>query len=220
MKHTNKFARLKKDEIIVLILIVGAALLRLVPHPANFAPISAIAIFGAFYLKDKRLAFAAPLVAMFISDAIIGFYQWPIMAAVYLSFLISACLGLWLKGLLTTKKNTKVQNTKRHRDGDSSEVHGTHLGGGGGAMLENITNGLGISLFASLQFFIITNFAVWVFGTMYAKNLAGLINCYYMAIPFFRNTILGDLFYLGVLFGAYALVNYLVINKKLALKTK
>jgi len=62
---------------------------------------------------------------------------------------------------------------------------------------------------ASVLFFLVTNFAVWL-GGWYPKNLAGLLECYTMALPFFRNTILGNLFYTGVFFGGYELVLRLV----------
>lgn len=59
---------------------------------------------------------------------------------------------------------------------------------------------------ASVVFFIITNFGMWLSGTMYPKNIAGLAECYIAAIPFFHYTALGDLFYSAVLFGAFELV--------------
>jgi hypothetical protein len=65
----------------------------------------------------------------------------------------------------------------------------------------------------SVLFFLITNAAVWGFGTMYVLNLTGLLQSYSMAIPFFRNSLLGDLFYTGILVGAMEYVLY--ANKKL-----
>jgi len=62
------------------------------------------------------------------------------------------------------------------------------------------------SLVSSLIFFVITNFAVWVSGLVgYPMNFAGLTQCYVAAIPFFRNTLLGDLFYNAVFFGGFYL---------------
>ncbi len=57
----------------------------------------------------------------------------------------------------------------------------------------------------SVLFFIITNFAVWAFTPWYMKTLPGLIQCYLMALPFFRNSLLGDLFYVTLFFGFYEL---------------
>lgn len=76
-------------------LIIFGAVMRLLPHPENFAPITAIALFGAVYLR-KRFAFILPLGAMFISDLIIGFYGLT-MVFVYGSFIISGLLGLLIR---------------------------------------------------------------------------------------------------------------------------
>ena len=67
----------------------------------------------------------------------------------------------------------------------------------------------GAALVSSSVFFIVTNFAVWAFSPMYAKTFEGLVLCYTMAIPFFQNTIAGDLIWSGTIFGSYlALRNY------------
>jgi hypothetical protein len=60
------------------------------------------------------------------------------------------------------------------------------------------------ALLGSLQFFAITNFAVWILGRGYPHNAAGLMACYVAALPFLANTVAGDLFYVGVLFGLHA----------------
>lgn len=60
---------------------------------------------------------------------------------------------------------------------------------------------------ASLLFFLITNFAVWMSGFMYPMNFQGLMMCYTAALPFFQNTLAGDLFYSGILFGIYYLAS-------------
>lgn len=62
------------------------------------------------------------------------------------------------------------------------------------------------SFASSLIFFIITNFGVWLMYDFYAKTLTGLIDCYIAAIPFFRNTIVGDLGFTIVFFGSYELL--------------
>lgn len=65
--------------------------------------------------------------------------------------------------------------------------------------------GLGMSLSASMFFFLLTNFATWIWSGMYAHTFAGFIQCYEMAVPFFRNSVASDLFYVGLLFGVYGL---------------
>ncbi len=65
---------------------------------------------------------------------------------------------------------------------------------------------LGASLAASVLFFAVTNFAHFLFTPMYEKSLAGLLECYTLALPFFRNTLLGDLSWSFLFFGAYAVL--------------
>ena len=69
------------------------------------------------------------------------------------------------------------------------------------------------SLLSSLIFFIITNFGVWLLFDMYPRTILGLINCYAMAIPFFWNTLLGDLFYTYVVFYGYSFVERKLLDK-------
>ena len=66
---------------------------------------------------------------------------------------------------------------------------------------------IGGTVLSSIVFFLLTNFAVWLAPNfMYEKSLFGLIYCYEMAIPFFRNSLVGDLLYSGIFFGGFALV--------------
>jgi hypothetical protein len=148
-------------------LILAAALSRLLPHPMNFAPISALALFGGVYL-DKKHTFIVPLAAMLVSDYFIGFY--PGILWVYGSFALIGFIGLWLRS---------------HR-GLGSTALATVLG--------------------SIVFFVVTNFGVWISNQVsYAHDAAGLIQCFAAAIPFFRNTLLGDTVYVGSMFGIYEL---------------
>lgn len=62
------------------------------------------------------------------------------------------------------------------------------------------------TLTGSILFFLITNFGVWLMGTMYPMTVDGLLMCYTAALPFFRNTLIGDFFFVGVLFGGFALM--------------
>ncbi len=165
-----------KKLIIPTLLIALGITCRFIPHIPNFAPIGAIAIFGALYLP-KRWVLILPISAMFISDIFIGFYSWQIMVSVYVGFILMGVIGLWIR------KNKKF----------STLVGGTLLG--------------------SVLFFFITNFSVWAFGTMYIHSFAGLIQSYYMALPFFRNSLAGDLFYVGVLVGSFETIKYYLKNR-------
>jgi hypothetical protein len=73
------------------------------------------------------------------------------------------------------------------------------------------------TLVSSIIFFIITNFAVWLVPHgMYAKTLTGLIHCYIMALPFFRNSLIGDFFYGFMFYYGYEVVRYLSVQKFIA----
>lgn len=157
--------KISPNFLVVTLMVFAAAFVRLIPHPPNFAPIAAMALFGGAYFNKKSFAFAVPLAAMFLTDAIIGFHSG--MWIVYLSFALIVVIGMMML------KKVSVINV----------------------VLASVT--------ASLSFFIITNFGVWAFGTMYPKNVAGLIECYIAAIPFIQNTLIGDLFFSGIMFGLY-----------------
>ena len=65
----------------------------------------------------------------------------------------------------------------------------------------------GITVASSIIFYLVTNFAVWVIpGSMYPKTLFGLLDSYIMALPFFRNSLIGDSAYSAIFFGSYALM--------------
>lgn len=64
----------------------------------------------------------------------------------------------------------------------------------------------GAALLSAVVFFVVTNFGVWAFDSLYPKTLSGLVACYVAAIPFFRNTLLGDLLYTAILFGGFRLL--------------
>lgn len=157
------------------LLILGVAA-RLLPHPANFTPVAALALFSGYYFS-KRQAVLLPLLTVFISDIFLGGYYGPTMFYVYGSYLLFILIGQLVKGrrLLTLAPAT---------------------------------------LASSLLFFIITNFGVWADPLFfYPRTLAGLVDCYVAALPFFRNTLLGDLFFTTALFGAYEL-GRIYISKK------
>jgi hypothetical protein len=151
-------------------LILLGAVLRVVPHPGNFAPIAAIALFGAVYIKDKRIALALPLVAMVVSDILIGFDSLQSRLIIYGSFLLIGLIGLWIRN---------------HK---------------------NVFTVVGGSILGSTLFFLISNL-VWLYPpVMYQHTWAAQMASYSNALPFFRATLLGDLFFVVMFFGLYELV--------------
>ncbi len=165
----------------IIFVVLGVAL-RFAPHFPNFAPITAMALFGGIYL-NKKYALLFPIIAMLISDYFIGFYDIKLMAGVYLSFILVGLIGLFVK---------------KHK---------------------NIGTIIGSTLLGSVLFFVITNFAVWAFYSWYPHTLAGLGQCFTMAIPFFRGTLMGDLFYVAILFGVYELAVSFMSKRKLTTET-
>lgn len=81
-------------------------------------------------------------------------------------------------------------------------------------------NVLFASIGSSILFFIITNFGVWLMGSMYDKSFAGLLEAYTMGLPFFRNTLLGDLGFVGIFFGSYEYMLFVLAGKKPVFKIK
>ncbi len=75
---------------------------------------------------------------------------------------------------------------------------------------------LGLSMVGAVVFFVTTNFAVWIVpGSIYPKTLAGLAQCYVMAIPFFGNTLLSTLVYSAAMFGVYEAAEKFVLKPKI-----
>jgi len=152
--------------------ILVAAALRLVPHPPNFTPIGAMALFSGAYLGRRLLAFAAPLGALLLSDLVLGFYHG--QATVYFSVALIVMIGMVA---LTRASPLRV----------------------GAAAIAS-----------SVLFFVVTNFGMWLFSGFYPRTLLGLETCYIAAIPFFQNTLAGDLFYATMLFGGFRIAELLM----------
>ncbi len=163
---------------LALALIALAALTRLLPHPHNFTPIGAIALFGAAYFNRQWLMLAVPFAALFLTDLFINnviyreLYggQFTLITSwwIYAAFAMVMLAGF---GLLSKK------------------VSGIRV--------------LGASLSASAIFFLVTNFSVWAESGMYPKTAAGLAACYTAGIPFLGNTVMGDLFFSAAMFGVF-----------------
>ena len=152
------------EQYFALFLILIGMGVRLVPHAANFTPLTALALFSGTVLSPGA-ALTVPLAAMMASDLVIGPHD--LFWLVWGSFFLTVCIGFWVK------QNPGIRNI----------LLGTFAG--------------------SLLFFVLTNLGVFLFENMYPKNQAGLAECFVMALPFFRSSLLGDFFYSGVLFGIF-----------------
>lgn len=170
----NKITNLRFGLIAGMILL--AALSRLLPHPPNFTAVGAMALFGGAYLSDRRIALLVPLLAMWVSDLILN----------------NVVYGAYFDGFSWY---------------GSFYVYGSFLLIAllGTTFLKKVTTGrvVGLSLSASMLFFLITNFGDWLGNPIYAQNLQGLSMSYAAGLPFLRNALLGDLFFCGLLFGTF-----------------
>ena len=159
--------------VILAVLIALGVAGRLLPHPPNFTPMAAIALFAGFIFMKKYMAVVAVVAVMLLTDYFAFGYLSPdwfaskSMMVVYLALLFP----IVFRGFLQKK-----------------------LG---------VLRIAGAALASSTVFFVATNLAVWAFSPMYEKTFAGLVLCYTMAIPFFQNTIAGDMMWSGIIFGSY-----------------
>jgi len=64
----------------------------------------------------------------------------------------------------------------------------------------------------AVMFYLVTNFAVWAWGALYPRTCSGLIACYTAAIPFFRNSLIGDITFVAVLFGGFAVLQRFFVS--------
>lgn len=194
---------MKKDSIqenvVIASLIFLAIICRLITNKLelwNFNAIGASALFAGIVIKNKRLTYLLPLLTLFLTDVffqlftpIQGFYGAQ-MIFVYGAFLLITFLGTLLK---------KV----------------------------NVLNVVLAAVGSGVLFFLISNFGVWILSDMYPHTGSGLVACYAAAVPFYRNdlfgsfalnTVLGNVFFTGVLFGAWGIVKQTALqpNKQLA----
>lgn len=163
--------------------ILFAGILRvLFSEIPNIAPIAAMALLGGIYFKNKKLAFLIPMVVMLLSDIVLeiahiaGIRQFGGFHEM-IPFVYAGFIGIVAIGTLF-KDRVKP--------------------------LPLISAGL----LSSILFFIVSNFGVWITaaGTFYPMNFSGLVGCYVAAIPFLRLSVLGDLLFIGVFFGAFEML--------------
>ncbi len=178
----------------IYLIIVFAAISRFIPHMPNAAPVTALAIFAGAYLPKKQ-AVVIPLAARFISDVFLGFFSWPLMAAVYAAHLVGVLFGLWIRRSAGPRPAYEA-------------AQGTVLQQGMGRWVRIFVSSLG----ASAIFFIVTNFAFLY--PYYSHSISGIMAAYANGLPFFRGTLLGDLGYTLALFGSYEIVLYVRTAKR------
>jgi len=158
-------------------LTVLSALGRLVPHAPNVTPLGGSCLFAGSRLSGP-LAYLLPLAVMIATDPL-AFYGhgYSITSPVIYA---SFLISVWIG-------RTMLRNVTPMRVGAAAAI-------------------------SSLQFFLITNFAIWAVAavrhnTMYSADLAGLLKCYSLALPFYGRTLAGDLLFSAAIFGMYELLS-------------
>jgi len=170
----------------IIVLILFASFSRIIPHIPNFTPIGAIALFGGAYFKNKLHAFIIPILSLWVSDLVINNY---ILSYYYDEFTWFYPGFLWQYSsfcIIIIIGYFYLKNLSLKK-----------------IFLSSIAS--------SLLFFIITNFGVWISGSLYPLNINGLITCYILAIPFLKGTLIGFLFYSSFLFGAFEMFKSRVV---------
>jgi hypothetical protein len=173
--------------IIAALLVVIAALSRVILYPHNFSPIIGMAVFSGAVIKDRRLAFALPLLSMFLSDVLFevfniapGFWGW------------GQLIGYGILALITiiafSMKKINVLSVAGY----------------------SIASSLLFFFLSNSAFFVFDN---PIYHT-YTQNFNGYIATLAGGLPFLKTGIIADLVYSTVLFGTYFLVQHFAFNKK------
>jgi hypothetical protein len=175
----------------LMLMIFAVALTRLIPHPPNFSPVEAMALFGGAYFAKRLWAIVLPLIALFISDLALSL----IMGGVYFEYFVSA-------GFLMIYATVAFLS-----------ILGFGLRGKVSVVRVAI-----FSIVSSILFFLVTNFGVWLGSAMYPQNATGLIAAYVAGLPFLQNGLLGTLFYSTLLFGTFELLKQRIpaLNQKIS----
>lgn len=179
----------------LILMVLVSALYRVLPNrPMGFAPQIAIGLFsGALFVKNKKWAFALPLLSMFISDLL---YQYFYTAG--LTSIQGFYDGQWINYLLFA----------------GITCFGFLLG------KMKIAQVIIAAFSAPTTYFLVSNFLVWVsnrgFGLNRPKTFSGLMLTYGDAIPFYQNSVLATVVFSAILFGTYYLAQNYFAKKQLA----
>ncbi len=175
-----------------IVLAITSGLLRLVPHYPGCTPVGAMTLFSGNRIQGLTSWFI-PIGVMFVTDLLLYFPMEQISLKAF-SWMTPVIYGSFLLnvaiGRLITPGNLALKISL-------------------------------CSILCSTQFFICTNFAVWLGGDgiAYPLNLAGLLSCYEMAIPFYGYPMLTDLFFTLGIFGLNSLLEQVFLTSKAEAKS-
>ena len=162
---------MRNKDILPIGLVVIAIVSRIIPHLPNFTPVESIALFSGAYILRNKLAYLIPILGIYLGDLLLN-------NTVYRSFYPAEEGVIWISGYMIW----------------------TFVAMAGiillGIQLKHKLSALrviGFSLTGSILFFLVSNFGVWAGSVVYPKSMAGLIECYTLALPFFRNSLLSQI---------------------------
>ena len=165
----------------IVALTLAAAATRLFPHPPGFTAVTAMCLFGGAYFHRRWAALLVPMAALLVSDVVlmtVVYRGWSFSGAVNSVWMNYVAFGLIvLLGMLLRGRVTVGRTASA-------------------------------TVLATALFFLLTNFKVWALGhgNLYPHTPAGLLACYVAALPYALNDLLGNAFYVTILFGSMELL--------------
>lgn len=157
-------------------LVSAAVLFRIIPHPFNMTPLIAVSLFSGAKFDDKKYAFMVPVITLLLSDVVLSYMNHYPLLHDTIFFTYGSVLLIALLGMLLKKQSFSIVKTA------------------------------GLSVLSSLLFFILSNVGVWMFSNLYTPDMAGLVKCFVLAIPFNKFSWIGDMAFSLTLFGIYDLI--------------
>lgn len=165
---------------LVLGLILAGVMSRIIPHSPNFTAVGATALFAGAVLRPAWISYVLPLCVLWLSDLFLNNGMYKNMFPEY--YKGWTWMGdLWVYAgflIMVLIGNMIVRKIK-------------------------FSSILIASMLSSIIFFLISNYGVWLGSAQWPQTKAGLIACYTFALPYFWNTLAGDLIFGAALFGIY-----------------
>lgn len=165
---------------VLVLMIVAAATFRLVQSSnvfsilSNVTPVGAIALFGGCYFKEQWKAYLVPLIALALSDLVLN----RLLYFDNWTFYYSGVLWIYGSFALMVLIGQYIKKV---------------------TVLQVTLAGIA----SALTHYIVADFGVWTTGILYPMDMNGFLQCYYMALPFLRNMLVGNLVFCAVLFAAF-----------------
>lgn len=170
--------RIDTRNLVLILIIISAAILRILNVGkfgdwANFTPVGAIALFAGTYFRNRWTAYAVPLLILFLSDILVNYGYFGEVTLFY-----EGIVWVYLAFALMVLAGSFIKKV-------------------------TVLNVFLAAIASVLIHWLITNFGVWLGGTLYPQTWAGMVDCYVQAIPFERNLLLGNLAYGAILYGGF-----------------